>query len=89
MLRRALLAGIGAACNPRAVPAQGRKSFAACWSESRHRNPLTLAAVTAGLAYVTTVATYLPARRVLAMNPAQALGKSSVLFRLRAERFGE
>ena len=36
-------------------------------------DPLTLAAVAAGLGMVTLAACYLPARRVLGIDPAQAL----------------
>ncbi len=36
-------------------------------------DPATLAAVVAGLAAVTLIACYVPARRVLGIDPAQAL----------------
>ena len=68
----ALLAGIGVLIAIPGIYGAGRVIRGVLVGVSPS-DPLTLAAVTAGLGLVTTVATYLPARRVLGIDPAQAL----------------
>ena len=68
----ALLAGIGVLIAIPGIYGAGRVIRGVLVGVSPS-DPLTLAAVTAGLGLVTMVATYLPARRVLGIDPAQAL----------------
>jgi ABC-type lipoprotein release transport system permease subunit len=72
MLAEALLVGIGGLLGVPGIYAAGRLIRGVLVGISPS-DPLTLAAVAAGLELVTMAACYLPARRVMGIDPAQSL----------------